>query len=59
MTLTSLDRVIINRMAIVNKHDYDGFDEVHTHNINLRIAELKKEKKIQQVFFSNLLYFTI
>lgn len=32
MTLTSLDRVIINRMALVNKHDYDGFDEVHTHN---------------------------
>lgn len=32
MTLTSLDRVIINRMALVNKHDYDGFDEVYTHN---------------------------
>lgn len=32
MTLTSLDRVIINRMALVNKHDYDGFDVVYTHN---------------------------
>lgn len=58
MTLTSLDRVIINRMAIVNKHD--GFDEVHTHNEQkFKNYRIKKKKKIQQVLFFNLLYFTI
>lgn len=52
MTLTSLDRVIINRMALVNKHDYDGFDEVHTHNEQkFKHYRIKKKKKIQQVFF--------
>lgn len=44
-------------MALVNKHDYDGFDEVYTHNKqkfkNYRI----KDKKIQQAFL--LIYYIL
>lgn len=51
MTLTSLDRVITNRMAIVNKHDYGGFDEVHTHNKQkFKNYRITKKKKIHQAF---------
>lgn len=59
MTLTSLERVITNRMAIVNKHDYDGFDEVYTHNKQkFKNYRIKKRRKYNMFFF-NLLYFTI
>lgn len=32
MILISFDRVIINRMVLVNKYDYDGFDVVYIYN---------------------------
>lgn len=52
MTLTSLDRVIINRMAILNKHDYDGLMKfTHIMNRNLNITELKKRRKYNRFFF--------
>lgn len=58
MTLTNLDRVIINRMALVNKHDYDGFDEVHTHNKQkFKNYKIKNKKKIQQAFL--LIYYIL
>lgn len=45
MTLTSFDRVIINRMVIVNTHYHYGFDEVHTHNKQkLKYYRIKKEE---------------
>lgn len=55
MTLTSFDRVITNRMAIVNKHDYDGFDEVYTHN-KQKFKNYRIKKKETYLIYSILLF---